>query len=286
MSGFSEIQVASLESPLARETVKQRDQAGRKFSYIEGWHTIAEANRIFGFDAWDRELVEIKCVAERERKIGRDDRPERQKDGHQVSYLARVRVTVRAGDMMIRREGVGYGSGIDADLGAAHESAAKEAETDAMKRALVTFGNPFGLALYDKDQAEVAPATRPVPAANAPRQQQQTRAPAAAPKPNGNGAAPHADHPRRAEAVAAWQRLNHALNLAKTTKEGADLYRIHADNLNLIEEVSRETFATLKKRFSELGIDVAAERKRGQREPGEDNVPAYLGADDAASALS
>ncbi len=34
-------------------------------------------------------------------------------------------------------------------------SAIKEAETDAMKRALMTFGNPFGLALYDKDQANV-----------------------------------------------------------------------------------------------------------------------------------
>ena len=31
--------------------------------------------------------------------------------------------------------------------GEAHESAIREAETDAMKRALSTFGNPFGLAL-------------------------------------------------------------------------------------------------------------------------------------------
>ena len=33
--------------------------------------------------------------------------------------------------------------------------ALKAAETDATKRALATFGNPFGLALYDKDQARV-----------------------------------------------------------------------------------------------------------------------------------
>jgi hypothetical protein len=39
--------------------------------------------------------------------------------------------------------------------GEAHESAIKEAETDAMKRALSTFGNPFGLALYDKEQQNV-----------------------------------------------------------------------------------------------------------------------------------
>jgi hypothetical protein len=44
------------------------------------------------------------------------------------------------------------------DLGQAHESALKEAETDAMKRALMTFGNPFGLALYDKRQRQVSSA--------------------------------------------------------------------------------------------------------------------------------
>ena len=31
----------------------------------------------------------------------------------------------------------------------------RKAETDAMKRALMTFGNPFGLALYDKDKTNV-----------------------------------------------------------------------------------------------------------------------------------
>jgi hypothetical protein len=40
-------------------------------------------------------------------------------------------------------------------LGEAHENALKEAETDATKRALTTFGNLFGLALYDKAQAGV-----------------------------------------------------------------------------------------------------------------------------------
>jgi hypothetical protein len=35
------------------------------------------------------------------------------------------------------------------------ESAIKEAETDAMKRALATFGNPFGLALYDRERRGV-----------------------------------------------------------------------------------------------------------------------------------
>jgi recombination DNA repair RAD52 pathway protein len=107
---------------------------------------IAEANRIFGFDAWTRETTEIRCVSERERGIGRDQKP-----GWGVTYIARVRVMVDG----LAREGCGAGHGIDTDLGLAHESAIKEAETDAMKRALMTFGNPFGLALYDKQQRQV-----------------------------------------------------------------------------------------------------------------------------------
>ncbi len=70
-------------------------------------------------------------------------------------YVARVRVKVRAGSVEICREGCGSGHGRGNTPGEAHESALKEAETDAMKRALTTFGNPFGLALYDKEQREV-----------------------------------------------------------------------------------------------------------------------------------
>ena len=136
-----------LAKPLDRKHVAQRSQSGRSLSYIEGWHAIAEANRIFGFDGWTRETIDLRCVSEKARKIGRE-----QRDGWGVSYVAKVRVVA----LGVTREGTGTGHGIDADLGLAHESALKEAETDAMKRALMTFGNPFGLALYDKTQANVA----------------------------------------------------------------------------------------------------------------------------------
>lgn len=148
---LSHEQEQRLNSPLLAKHVKHREQSGRKLSYIEGWHAIAEANRIFGFGAWNRETIEIKCVAERERTIGRS-----QDAGWGVTYIARVRITVTGeGGHTIIREGCGSGHGIDRDLGQAHESALKEAETDAMKRGLMTFGNPFGLALYDKDQSNV-----------------------------------------------------------------------------------------------------------------------------------
>jgi DNA recombination protein Rad52 len=161
-AGFSAEQISALAAPLDRAKVKQREQGRGRVSYLEGWQVIAEANRIFGFDGWQRQTTSIRCVSQAERSIGRDNRP-----GWGVTYIARVRVTVAAGGAApLIREGSGAGHGIDVDLGQAHESALKEAETDAMKRALMTFGNPFGLALYDKQQREVSsPEARPLQSA-------------------------------------------------------------------------------------------------------------------------
>jgi DNA recombination protein Rad52 len=124
--------------------VRTRQSGSLTLSYIEGWHAIAEANRIFGYDAWDRQTMAVKCVWEGLKG-----------NRSACSYIARVRVRVRAGDKEICREGCGSGHGVGLTPGEAHESAIKEAETDAMKRALSTFGNPFGLALYDKEQQNV-----------------------------------------------------------------------------------------------------------------------------------
>jgi DNA repair and recombination protein RAD52 len=151
---FSVEQKDHLSAPLSRAHIKTRSQAGRSLSYIEGWWAISEANRIFGFDGWHRETVDIVKLGE-----------PREVDGKwRVSFMAKVRITVGA----IVREGCGYGSGISKDLGDAYESALKESETDAMKRAFMTFGNPFGLALYDKEQngveSDPKPSTQPAPA--------------------------------------------------------------------------------------------------------------------------
>jgi hypothetical protein len=61
--------------------------------------------------------------------------------------------TLRVGD--VTRQDVGFGSGFAKAIGDAIEGATKEAVTDALKRALRTFGNPFGLALYDKSRENV-----------------------------------------------------------------------------------------------------------------------------------
>lgn len=154
-------QIAQLEAPLDRARVKSRKQAGRDVSYIESWHAESEANRIFGFDGWDSLILDLRMVSEREVIIGKGGNYE--KPGWSVSYICTVRVPIWNGERMVHRDGVGAGHGIDADLGQAHESAVKEAASDAEKRALKTWGNQFGLALYDKTQANVADAPPPTP---------------------------------------------------------------------------------------------------------------------------
>ena len=91
-SGFSSEQLAALAAPLDRANVRQREQGRGKVAYMEGWQVIAEANRIFGFDGWQRQTIAVRCVSQAERPIGRDQKP-----GWGVTYTARVRVTVTAG---------------------------------------------------------------------------------------------------------------------------------------------------------------------------------------------
>jgi DNA repair and recombination protein RAD52 len=148
---FTDKQTEELQAKLDGSVVKKNP---RGYDYIEGWKAIAEANRIFGFGEWDRETVELKQLGEPYVN---------EKGNHYVNYLARVRIVVRHDGAVTVREGCGFGSGIDRDIGRSHESAVKEAETDAMKRALMTFGNPFGLALYDKKQADVDKSPPPSP---------------------------------------------------------------------------------------------------------------------------
>lgn len=134
-----------LSAPLERGNVKKNPKG---FDYIEGWHAIAEANRIFGPFGWDRVTLSMDMLAA----------PEKVENNWRVAYRARCRVTVYIEGREVVRDGTGYGSGIGRDIRDIHESATKEAETDAMKRALMTFGNPFGLALYDKLQLNVVDA--------------------------------------------------------------------------------------------------------------------------------
>ena len=159
--GFSEKQVQALRRSLNARHVRTREANGRELSYIEGWYVISEANRIFGFDAWSRETVETRCVLARENR------------GSFVAvYVAKVRITVHADGATIVREGHGSGEGRGTSPGEVHDIALKAAETDATKRALATFGKPFGLELYRKDKKgilEHSPTLQPASAVSPPQ---------------------------------------------------------------------------------------------------------------------
>jgi hypothetical protein len=141
---LSDTQVRQLRAKLEARHVRTRKANGADLHYVEGWHVIAEANRIFGYDAWDRRTLASRCVWSGAGGAY-----------HEAAYIAKVRVSVRAGDITIVREGSGSGEAKAPTPGQAHELALKGAETDATKRALATFGNPFGLALYDREQLGV-----------------------------------------------------------------------------------------------------------------------------------
>ncbi len=135
--GFSSKQVAALRRNVDERHIRVRQSNGRELSYLEGWYVISQANRIFGFDGWSRETLESKCVLSRENR------------GYFTAvYTAKVRLTIQANGATIVREGHGTGEGRGEFPGEVHDTALKAAETDATKRALATFGRPFGLELY------------------------------------------------------------------------------------------------------------------------------------------
>ena len=147
--GFSAKQVQALRRQPNRRHIRTREANGRELTYLEGWYAISEANRIFGFDGWSRETIESRCVLARENR-----------GTFLAVYIARVRITVQADGATIVREGHGTGEGRGTSPGEVHDIALKAAETDATKRALATFGKPFGLELYRGGKTSV-PAEAP-----------------------------------------------------------------------------------------------------------------------------
>jgi hypothetical protein len=149
--GFSAKQVRALRRNLNHRHVRTREANGRELSYIEGWYAISEANRIFGFDGWNRETVDSRCVLARENR-----------GSFLAIYIARVRITVHADGATIVREGHGSGEGRGTSPGEVHDIALKAAETDATKRALATFGRLFGLELYRTGRRASLPSEVPL----------------------------------------------------------------------------------------------------------------------------
>lgn len=146
---FSAAQTSALAAPLGDDLIHTRRKQGIELRYLEGHDAIDQANAIFGYLAWSYQVTKLEMLA--------------------GVWVATVLLTVTAPDGgSAGREDVGVGIPAvarDAEYATpdAQETAIKGAVTDALKRALRTFGNAFGNGLYDK----------PEPAGGEQRQQQQ-----------------------------------------------------------------------------------------------------------------
>lgn len=128
-----------LDQPLDMTQIKHRSGGGgRQLAYISGKFAMDQANRIFGYGQWGYKVVNRGQIV-----IDTSD-------GNKVTmYTADVELQVTGTDFTF--PGAGAGIVTKPYTIEMHEKAYKEAETDAMKRALRHYGDQFGLVLYDSD---------------------------------------------------------------------------------------------------------------------------------------
>ena len=132
---------------LPAHLISKRTQRGITLDYVEGHSMITRMNEVFGYGNWKMTIIELKQISEEKNSNG----------NNVIGYMSRVRIEIQndKNELICSREDVGFGSGIAKMIYDAHEGAGKEAVTDAFKRAVRTFGNSFGLALYDKEKKGV-----------------------------------------------------------------------------------------------------------------------------------
>lgn len=142
-----------LDESIPRSAVSSREGGnGKQLSYLAGHYVISRLNKVFGPLAWASDIKSLQLVHS-------GTTPDRYgKDVHTTHYIAQVRLVVQGPDgVATEHTDVGYGDGSDkSNPGKAHELAVKEAVTDALKRCAKNLGMSMGLALYDKDQPNVA----------------------------------------------------------------------------------------------------------------------------------
>ena len=146
---FNDKQAQVLAYELDNSRIKSRTKGNVDLSYLEGFDIIETANRIFGYGNWSYAISQLEYISQETN----------QNQNFIICYKAIVTVTVY--DLQhskhISREDIGFGTGIAKTLADAHESAGKEAVTDALKRAMRSFGSQFGNSLYDKSRVHQNP---------------------------------------------------------------------------------------------------------------------------------
>jgi DNA recombination protein Rad52 len=150
MKIFDEQQKKLLAAPYDAKNVAILEVGSNKGSrYFETFHVIDEANRIFGYDGWSYTVTRLNKVYE---LAGVDKWG---KEQWNIGFEAIVKVTLIGANGTVTREDVGVGENSQSSYMKAYDTASKASVSDALKRALRTFGNQFGNALYDKDKVNI-----------------------------------------------------------------------------------------------------------------------------------
>ena len=139
---FDKNQLTILTQELDSNRIKTREKGNISLSYIEGFDVIDTANKVFGFGNWSYSISKLDQVSQELN----------QNQNNVVCYKAVVQIQIHNTNhtLDVNRQDVGFGTGVAKSLADAHEGAAKEAVTDAIKRCFRSFGNQFGNSLYDK----------------------------------------------------------------------------------------------------------------------------------------
>lgn len=149
VGGFPEGVIAALAQPLDLTRVKKKPGSGH--DYIGHADIRRTLNRIFGYGGWGYTTDQVTIVTQA--PLEKDNRT-----GVQCCALARVTLRLRLADgSWLEKGGTGEGTGNGYGPTAAVEApgkAAKEAESDALKRAAINLGDQFGLILYAKDERQ------------------------------------------------------------------------------------------------------------------------------------
>jgi recombination DNA repair RAD52 pathway protein len=149
---LSQAQVAQLLRPIhpSRVLIANRQ------SHVSQHDIRAHLSRIFGFANWSTEITELRCVRDSDKTVPpKDGKPERIVPD--VTYLCRMRLTIfdPQGKPVAAYEEVGTGTSPNLpDHGDAHDFAAKNAVSYALKRCATNLGDQFGLSLYGKGATE------------------------------------------------------------------------------------------------------------------------------------
>jgi hypothetical protein len=116
-------------------------------SHVPAYDVAAHLTRMLGFGGWDKEILSLTLIGERETKTSGG------KPAWAITYSCTLRLTIRdpEGREVAHWEDGACGSSTQPQFGEAHDMAMKSAISYALKRcAAFGLGDQFGLSLYNK----------------------------------------------------------------------------------------------------------------------------------------